>query len=143
MSNDIDDRPNNWLASRDSYENDPDLYECTKCGQHFPSSLIDDDAGEAFEPVCRECADKERAEAQAEDAAWRDQRDNAARAIGSDFDKWWGLEGEFHWQQMHWRMPAGLAAMHPREAARTAARETARLAWLAGAVKGVQAGGEA
>lgn len=134
MSNDIDDKPNNWLASRDTYENDPDLYTCTKCGQHFPSHLIDDDAGGAFEAVCRECADKERAEAQAEDAAYQRERSDRARAIGADFDKYWMLEGAGHWRQLYYRSMMCAA---------DAARESARLAWLAGAVKGVQAGGEA
>lgn len=131
--NDIDDKPNNWLGYHHRSD-DPDLYVCRECGMQVPQQLLDDDAGEAFSPVCRECADKERAEAQAEDAAWRDQRDNAARAIGAAFEKWWLLEGEFHWQQLHFR-----ANMKARDAA----RESARLAWLAGAVQGVQAGGEA
>lgn len=47
--------------------------------------------------------------------------------IATTFDHWWLTQGEFSWQQMHYRTP--LRVME-------AAREAARLAWLAGAGQG-------
>jgi len=55
-----------------------DLYTCSVCGHELPQELLDSDAGDAFNVVCRECADAERAQAQEEDEAWQAEQEAQA-----------------------------------------------------------------
>jgi hypothetical protein len=123
MSHHID-TPNNFLADdrRERYR-DPDLYVCSVCERDCHESELDHDAGGAFDNVCRECADAQRVQAIEEDA-----ETTQAQSISDEFNVWWQAEGLAHFSDLqNGRLWAD------------AAREAARLAWLAGAVRGVKA----
>lgn len=134
MSTDIEaylgDRPNNWQPDLRHM----DLIECCRCGQLVPPELLDDDASEAFEGVCRECAEQEREQAQAEDAKWQAEQGQAdrARAIRLAFSNWWLGHGRPQWHDLL------QLSLKRHQTLEEAVAEMAETAWLAGAVEAVK-----
>lgn len=135
----------------DNYQNDPDLYECQGCGHHFPQELLSDE-GEAFHYLCKECAEQQRAEAQEQDQAWRDEQAaqsmqdqpdlsatwqpdpsaDRARQIRLAFSNWWLAQGRAHYHDL---LQSSLKRGQTLE---DVASQLAEHAWLAGAVKATE-----